>query len=309
MKSDLKANLMLHLIVLIFGFTGILGKMITLDSDLLVLYRMLIAAIGIWAYAFVAKKNDPLPWKKKLYLVFIGGIIALHWITFFESIKVSNVSVALVCISSASLFSAFLEPLFFRRRINPIEIFFGLMVIGGLALIFNFEPKYQLGIVLSCISAFLASLFTVLNGKLVKTINPTQISAYEISGGALFILGYFLLGSPISMETFFVGTSDLFYLIILGLICTSFAFVASVKVMQKLSPFTVTLSINLEPVYAIIMAFLFFNEYENVGWSFFVGGSMIIGTVILNAALKNIGRLKNRRSWMARFIPNKTTRF
>lgn len=305
MKESFRANVLLHVIVLIFGFTGVLGKLISANSDVLVLYRMFIAALGIWAYGYFTKKIEPISTKQILKLIGIGGIIALHWITFFESIKVSNISVALICISSASLFTALLEPLFYRRRVNLVEIFFGLIVVAGLLLIFNFEPQYQLGITLSLISAFLAALFTVLNGMLVKETGPTTISAYEIGGGALILLIYLGSKNGIDLPAFMVSLPDLGYLLILGLICTSYAFVASVQIMKQLTPFTVALTINLEPIYAIIMAFAFFGEHNNVGWSFYLGGAMILGTVILNGVVKNPNFIRNRRLWFKKVLTKK----
>ncbi|MEX2379115.1 MAG: DMT family transporter, partial [Vicingaceae bacterium] len=258
--SAYKNLILLHIVVLIFGFTGVLGKLITVPSELLVWHRMLIASISIGAYLAFRKSSFKMVSKGLWATILTGFIIAAHWIFFFESIKQSNVSITLAALASASIFTALLEPLFFKRKIQLYELFLGSLVILGLYFIFQFETENAIGVILGVIAAFLASLFTVINGKLIKKYNSGRISFYELSGGVLAITLYFIFNGKLDAIHFDLGVSNWIYLLILAVVCTAFAFVASVEVMKELTPFTVSLSINLEPIYGIILAFVFFGE-------------------------------------------------
>lgn len=285
---------LLHLVILIWGFTGILGKVLTdtLLAEQLVWHRMLIGAVSIGIASYFMAKT---PWpsrRETIQLLGVGVIIAVHWITFFWSIKVSNVSIALACLSSGSLFTAVLEPLFFKRKIQPYELILGLVVIGALVIIFKFESNYQLGILLSVCSAFLASLFTTINGKFAKNLDPVKVSLYEISGGWVVVSCWLMFSGGFTLVMFNLSPADIWSLLGLGTICTGFAFIAGVAVMKKLSPFTVSLSINLEPIYSIILAFFFFNEYRYLTFEFYIGAIIILATVVANALLK--ARVKRR---------------
>jgi len=285
---------LLHVVIVIWGFTGILGKVISLPSEQLVWFRMLIGAISIGLFAWYSG-NISFPSRKQLVqFTLVGAVIALHWLTFFGSIKASNVSIALACLSSGSLFTALLEPLFFKRKILTYEILLGLMVIAALAIIFKFETNYQLGIILSVTSAFLASLFTTVNAKFAQNTDPVKMSFYEISCGWIILSGWLLLNGIFSKEMFQLNWVDLSSLIALGTICTGFAFLAGVVVMKKVSPFTVSLSLNLEPIYSIILAFLFFNEYKYLTPEFYVGAFVILATVLINALVK--ARMKRKEA-------------
>ncbi len=277
---------LLHVTIIIWGFTGILGKIISIPSDQLVWYRMLIGSATIGLYAWYTGNLKRPASGQLLQLLGVGCIIALHWITFFGSIKASNVSIALACLSSGSLFTAILEPIFFRRKILAYEIVFGLAVIGALVLIFKFETQFQLGIILSVISAFLASLFTTINGKFAQTQNPVNVSFYEIAGGWMVLSLWMLANHSFAPSMFHLSLTDILSLITLGTICTGFAFLAGVTVMKKLSPFTVSLSLNLEPIYAIVLAFVFFNEYKYLTPEFYIGAFVILATVVANAVVK-----------------------
>ncbi len=279
---------LLHLVILMWGFTGILGKILTdtLLSEQVVWHRMLIGAISIGAAVVFMRKTAWPTAKQILQLLAVGAVIALHWITFFGSIKASNVSIALACLSSGSLFTAILEPIFFKRKVQAYELILGLAVIGALILIFKFETNFQLGIILSVTSAFLASLFTTINGKFVKDIDPVKVSLYEISGGWVVVSIWMLISGGFTVTMFQLSSGAIWSLVALGTICTGFAFIAGVAVMKKLSPFTVSLSINLEPIYAIVLAFFFFNEYKYLTIEFYIGASIILATVLANALLK-----------------------
>lgn len=296
MKQTKFGNLfLLHLIVFIFGFTGILGKLIETESDILVWWRMIIASITIAIFVYATgkiKKN--LSVNALIYSV-VGFIIAAHWVTFFEAIKQSNVSVTLACLSASSLFTAILEPIFFKRKLDKFELFFGVLVVSGLLLIFSFETEYKLGISLALTSAFLASLFTTINGKLIKNDNPYRISLVEMMAGALGITLWLLLQGKLTIEVFQLPPMDWFWIIILGTIATAFAFVVSVKVLEEISPFTVSLTINLEPVYGIVLAFFIFGSSEKMTWGFYVGTVLILASLYLNA-LHRKGKLRRKKA-------------
>lgn len=227
-----------------------------------------------------------MPKKGMVQTLFTGFIIAAHWILFFEAIKQSNVSVTLSALATASLFTALLEPIFFKRKLYPYELLLGLLVLLGLYFIFQFETDNSFGILLGIGSAFLASLFTVINGRLIKKYNSTRISFYELAGGTIAISLYFLVFKNGTLPNFDISSSDWFYLLLLAIICTAFAFVASVKVMEELTPFTVSLTVNLEPVYGIILAILFFGEEEKMSFGFYAGTLVILASLFLNVLFK-----------------------
>jgi len=222
----------------------------------------------------------------------VGFIIAAHWIFFFEAIKQSNVSIALAATATGSLFTALLEPIFFKRKLHLYELLLGSIVILGLYFIFQFETENSVGIWLGVMAALLASLFTVMNGQLIKRYDSTRISLYELGGGVIAISIYFLLFSPSTLPNFQLSTSDWIWMLILAIVCTAFAFVASVKVMEELTPFTVSLSINLEPVYGILLALLIFGESEKMSEGFYLGTSLILCSLFLNVWIKR--RLKKK---------------
>jgi len=292
--ATLKDYLKLHSVILVWGFTGILGKVITVSAVSIVWYRTLIAFSSLLVFLYFRKNEIKIPSKDLIKYLSTGIIIALHWFFFFEALKVSTVSVTLATLASATLFTSILEPLFFKKKIVGYEILFGLMVIAGLLLIFSFETKYQLGIFYSLLSAFCASLFTTLNGIFVGNGGkPSQITMYEMLGSVLIISLYLLIFQSFNIDDLSLvnpETGDyylnLIYLLILGIICTSIAFVISVDVMKKLTPFTVSISINMEPIYAIILALLFFGEDEKMTWGFYLGTLLIITTIFGNGFLK-----------------------
>lgn len=298
--ATLKDYLKLHSVILVWGFTGILGKVITVSAVSIVWYRTLIAFSSLLIFLYFRKNEIKIPSKDLIKYLFTGIIVALHWFFFFEALKVSTVSVTLATLASATLFTSILEPLFFKKKIVGYEILFGLMVIAGLLLIFSFETKYQLGIFYSLLSAFCASLFTTLNGIFVGNGGkPAQITMYEMLGSVLIISLYLLIFQRFSLSDLSLidpETGDyylnLIYLLILGVICTSIAFVISVDVMKKLTPFTVSISINMEPIYAIILALLFFGEDEKMTWGFYLGTLLIITTIFGNGFLKKRNKQK-----------------
>ncbi|TVZ55671.1 EamA domain-containing membrane protein RarD [Lutibacter sp. Hel_I_33_5] len=292
LENKLKNYLHLHFIVFIWGFTAILGALITIDAIPLVWYRMLLAVLFILIYFLIRKKDLKVDKKGLIKFLISGIIIAVHWITFFKAIKVSTVSVALVMMSTGAFFTSFIEPFFFKRRIKPVEILLGLLVICGLYIIFNFESDYRLGIIYALISSFLSALFAVLNGLYIKEYNANIISFYQLFFGVLAITVLLLFTGKFSVDFFILSSKDWMYLLILSSFCTAYAFIASVKVMKYLSPYTVMLTINLEPVYAIILALLVFGEKEQMKPAFYYGAFIVLFVVLLNGIIKN--RMKKK---------------
>jgi len=306
-NAKLVSYLHYHLIVFIWGFTAVLGALISIEAIPLVWYRMGIASILI--YLYVKWKKIDLGVNRKTFIGFTiaGIIIALHWITFFGAIKAANVSVTLAVMSTGAFFTSILEPLVYKRKIIWYELFFGLVVIVALYIIFDVETSYHLGIGLALISALLSAVFTLINGKFAHKHNPAKISFYELLIGTLFIMVFYAFAKayttflntdiftiPIDFESIFVLTgADMIYLFILASICTAYAFIASVKVMKHLSPYTLMLTINLEPVYGIILAFLILGDAEKMSTEFYYGAIVILMVVLLNGIFKN--RISFRR--------------
>ena len=285
--SRYKNYFLLHFIIFIWGFTGILGGLISLSAVSLVWYRMLIAVAGVFLWGLIRNNSFKVSSKQLMYAMAVGLVIAAHWVFFYQSIKSSTISIAVVCLSCATFFSSLFEPLFFKRKIYPYELIFGLLVVLGLIYIFNFQTGYATGILLGVVSAILSALFTVLNGKLAKNYNAISLSLYELMGGFLGLSLYFLFTSKFNANLFFVPLSDMMYLVILGIVCTAFAFVGSVIVMKQLSPYTVVISTNLEPVYTIILAYFIFGEKEKMNIQFYIGAAFIVLILFANAYYKS----------------------
>lgn len=296
-KPRIKNYLHLHFLVFIAGFTAILGELITIKAIPLVWFRMVIAAILMFIYIKIAKVKLKINPKALLRLSIAGIIIALHWITFFGAIDEANISIALAMFSTGAFFASFIEPIIYKRKIIWYEILFGVIVIIGVFIITQSEIKYLTGIILGISSAFFSSLFAVLNGKFLKHHTATVISFYEFLSGVFFISLYILIfDNGFSGNFFNLSQSDFGYLFILASICTAYAFIASVYVMKLISPYTVVLTYNLEPIYGIVMAIILFPEKEKMSPSFYYGASLILAIVILNGVLKNLRFLKRKRS-------------
>lgn len=296
-NAKFKNYLHLHFLVFIAGFTAILGELITIKAIPLVWYRMIIASILMFIYIKIAKVKLKINLKSILRLSIAGVIIALHWITFFGAIDEANISITLAMFSTGAFFASLIEPIIYKRSIIWYEILFGIIVIAGVFIITQSEIKYLTGIILGISSAFLSSLFAVLNGSFLKQHSATVISFYEFLSGVFFISIYILcFGEGFSIDFFSLSQSDFGYLFILASVCTAYAFIASVYVMKMISPYTVVLSYNLEPIYGIIMALILFPEKEKMSASFYYGAIIIISVVLLNAILKNSRKLKRKPS-------------
>ena len=286
-KTELKNYLHLHFLVFIWGFTAILGALISIDAIPLVWYRMLIAAVLIFFYILIVKKPIKISSIAMVKFIIGGILIAVHWIFFFLAIKIANVSIALVAMSTGALFASLIEPFFFKRKLILIELLFGLIVISGLYLIYNVENEYTLGILYVLIASFLFALFTVLNGLYIKKHDAVLISFYQLIFGVIFITIFVLSTTGLKIENFTLNSSDILYLFILGSICTAYTFIVSVKIMKYITPYTMMHTVNLEPVYGIILAVLIFGEKEKMSPQFYVGALIILLTVIINGILKN----------------------
>jgi drug/metabolite transporter (DMT)-like permease len=291
---DMKQALVkLHISVFLAGFTGILGALITLNEGLLVWYRIAITVVSLFAWLYWSKKLERVPagfvWK----LFGIGALIAIHWVCFYGSIKVANVSIGLVCFASVGFFTAILEPIFTGKPFSWAETFLGLLSLIGIYLIFHFDSRYRTGIILGIACSLLAALFSVLNKRYVSIAKPQTIMLYELSGG-LLVLTLFM---PLYLWYFptdyiFPDLNDWLWLLVLAWLCTILAMDLMLQALKKISAFTQNLSLNLEPVYGILMAFIFFNENKQLKGSFYIGFALIIVSVVLQM----VRVIRNRRS-------------
>ena len=286
-KNNLKHFIHLHFLVFIAGFTAVLGELISNSSVSIVWHRMLIASILTIFFILLKKKSLKINLKQLLKFSFLGLIIALHWITFFEGIEQSNISVTLAMFSTAAFFTSFLEPLFFKRKIIFYEIILGLLVVVGVYLIFNAEFNFINGIILGILSAFFASLFSVLNGVMIQNDSAVKISFYEFVSGVIFITIYLLFTENINtlnIENYL--SLNYLYIFILGSVCTAYAFIASVYLLKFITPYSVVLTYNLEPIYGILLALLFFGDNEKMSFQFYIGLFLILSSVLINMYVK-----------------------
>jgi drug/metabolite transporter (DMT)-like permease len=284
--------LLLHLVVFIWGFSPILGRYITVGSGQLVWFRMLITIIAMYAYVRWKNKNLAISRREIIQLAGIGLIIMVHWLSFYEAIKVSNISVTMVAFSTGTLFSSVIEPILFKRRVRFYEVVIGLVIIGAIAVIFSIEFRYWLGIVLGIAAAFTSSLFGVLNGIMSRRLPPAVISFYEISSALLGLTLVFLVTGKFDAGFFELDQASVTGILVLALVCTVFPFIASVNLARYISPYTIVLTVNLETVYGIIWGILFYNENKEVKPAFYLGVVIILLAIFLNSYLKRLNEKK-----------------
>jgi len=292
-NDKLKSYLHLHLIVFIWGFTAILGKLLSIDAVALVWYRMGLASVLIFWY--VKYKNISLHISRSQIIkyVFGGVVIALHWVTFFYAIKISNISIALATMSTGAFFAIFIEALYKRKKVDIQELIFGVLAIVGLYIIYQAEISLQLGMLVALLSSFLSALFSVFNADFVKEESAIVISFYEIVFGVIAVTVYLLCSGELLTEGFFIlQPLDYLWLFILSSVCTAYAFIVSIDLLKKLSAFTVMLTINLEPIYAIVLALILFPTNEKMSTSFYLGAGLILLTVVVNGILKTASKNK-----------------
>lgn len=277
-----KALVQLHIAVFLAGFTAILGKLITLNEGLLVWFRLFITVVTLGAIMYSRKQLLRIPAKDILRIFGVGTIVAIHWVTFYGSVKYANVSVALVCFSASGFFTAFFEPLILRRRISMIEVLLGLMAIAGIYIIFDFHPQYKIGVIFGIISAMGSALFPIFNKTLLLTYSPKTLTLYELGGGLLaltVLVPLYLIQFP---AAYYLPTgTDWLWLLVLAWFCTVLSFDLQLNALKKISAFTANLTYNMEPVYGIILAFIFFKENENLQREFYFGVGLILMAVIL----------------------------
>ena len=290
MASNIKAYFKLHLIVFIWGFTAVLGALIKLDYFSLTWYRMGLASLFLLLYILwnPNQRKQLLQWDLKTQARYLlgGVIIALHWIAFFYAIKVSNVSITLVSLSSGAFFTSLLEPVLFKRKIYIYEILLGLLILGGFFVLLKIEKIEFIGVYFALIAAFLSGLFSVINGIYVQNKDAIQLSFFQLLYGFLF-LTFILLFTGKLQHLPMPSYTDWFYLLILASICTAYAFTQSINVMKHLSPYTVMLSINLEPVYGIILAVLVLGDKEKMSSNFYIGAAIILSIIVLDSIIKH----------------------
>ena len=286
-RGNLKSYLILHMIVFIWGFTAILGALISIQADALVWYRMLFAAVFLFFFILFKKESFRIPMREFFKLIFVGLLIAVHWIFFFEAIHVSNVSITLAVFSLGAFLASILEPIFYGRKVLWYEVFFGLIIIAALGMILQVEINYFEGIMYALVSIIIGVLFTLMNGKLIEKHELSVITFYEFLAGVFFITIYFLFTNKFTFDFFILTTNDWVYLLILSSVCTAYAFTASVKVMRVLSPYTVMLTTSLEPVYGIVLAYFIIGGKEKMSVEFYIGAVLIVVTVILNGIVKH----------------------
>lgn len=279
--------LRLHFIVFLWGFTAILGKLISTDANVLVFYRMSFAAVFLYLYIRVFKKESIKVTKTLLLkLIAIGSVMAFHWLFFFQSIKVSNVSIALSCLSLSTLFASLIEPLVFKRKPDWIEVIIGLIIVICISLIFNAELKYKEGIFYGILCALFGTIFSVFNGKIFGKTSSGNIIFYEIAGGWLIISLYFLFTEQISSVSE-ISYTDIALIVLLASVFTAYPMFESVKLMKFISPFTLILTVNLEPVYGIILAFFIFGASEHMSPVFYIASLVMILAIVINGIIKS----------------------
>ncbi|MGZ5262750.1 MAG: DMT family transporter [Kaistella sp.] len=276
----------LHLIVFLWGFTAILGKLVHANAQILVFYRMLFAAFFLFIFIrFIKRDSLKVSRKLLIQLSAIGGFMAFHWLFFFYSIKVSNVSIALSCLSLSTLFAAVLEPLIFKRKIDISEVVMGIVIVICMGLIFKTEFHYKEGIFFGILTALFGTIFSVFNGKIYGKTSSGNIIFYEIFSGFLLLSLFYLFTGQISQLNE-ISYRDLSLILLLASVFTAFPMLESIKLMKYISPFTLILTINLEPVYGIILAFFIFGESEQMSPVFYIASLIMILAIVANGIIK-----------------------
>ncbi len=281
----LKEFLLLHGIIFLWGFTGIIGKLLHQESFIIVWYRVFIASLGLLAYLWFTKSRFSVKRTHILPVVLVGIVVALHWITFYYAIQISTASLGILCLATTTVHVVWLEPLIMKTAFQWKKLFFSLMVVAGVAFIArDFKGDVLLATGIGLLSALLAGIFSVSNAKLSQTIPAPILSFYELTTGWVGISLYLLI-TQVPAKMFYLSWSDLWWLLFLGLVCTSFAFIVAINLVKKLGAYTVSLTINLEPIYTMILAVVLLNEHKILSIEFYVSAFLIIGALLLNAWL------------------------
>ncbi len=309
-KGGYKSYLEIHIAVLLFGFTAILGKFIVFDQLALVWHRMWIAVVGLLLFPGVIRGARKIGKRSLITFALIGVIVSIHWVSFFASVKLGNVSIALACMATTTLFISFLEPIITKSKFQWYELIIGAFVIGGILLILDIGEAYYASIFVGLLAAFLAALFSTLNKQHLKQHNPISVSAVELLAGFVFLtlvipifeggidFSAYSLTQP-NLESkyplFGVHLHSFWYLLVLGLLCTSVAYVLALSSLRGLSAFSAGLAVNLEPIYGVIMAIIIFNEDSELTTKFYIGTGLIFLSVIIHPVITRIQRRRAKR--------------
>ena len=288
MWEKLKYQLTLHLIIFIWGFTAILGKWIDADAFVLVWYRVIIAFFSLLVFLIILRRNLIIQSGSNAWKTLgVGVLVALHWLTFYISIKESTASLAIICLATTTIHVSWLEPLVMKRKFLWSELVLGVIIIGGILLITgNTGEQNMIGIAFGLLSAILAASFSVFNARLIQDVTASKITLYEMFSASI-VMSLFLIFNPsFTLNNLLISSNDFYLLLFLGIICTSVAFLITVEITKFLGAFTVTLSINMEPIYTLGLAAWFLGEHQELSIWFYVGASIIVGAVFGNAILK-----------------------
>ena len=297
LKNKFRNQLHLHFIVFIWGFTAILGALISIDAIPLVWFRVLLAAFVLFIFLKIRKIPFNENGSDMLKLFFGGVLVALHWVTFFHAIKISTISTTLITLSSSAFFVVIIKPFFEKKRIEVYELLLAVLAMLGFVVIFYSETLYTKGILVALLSAMLVAFFSVYNSKLIKSYRGSKIAFYELFFAGIFLTVILIFKNDFNVAYFKLSQSDWFYLLLLAVICTAYPFVVATNLLKKMSPFTIVLTNNLEPVYGIILALIIFGEKEQMSTQFYVGAAIIFSSVLLNGILKSrkfTGRMKTK---------------
>jgi len=298
-----KTHILMHVIIFIWGFTGILGKLILLSPEKIVWFRILIAVLGLLVILKFRKTPLKLANSRDIWkLIIVGFFVSMHWLTFYKSISLSTASLGILCLSTTTIHVTWLEPFIMKRKFSWLEFILGLIIMYGIYFVSgNFNAQQYEALAYGLTSAFFAALFSVFNAKLVQTIPSAQISFYELLVGLVVLTVFLFTSGNVNAELFVMRWEDFAWLLFLGVVCTSFAFVAIVDVVKELGAFTVSLSINLEPVYTILLAIVLLHEHEMLSEKFYIGASIIILIVVANGLLKYALKRRTNRPIIKRF--------
>jgi len=281
-----KSYLLLHIAVILAGFTGVFGKLISLNEGLLVWYRVFFSALWLFLILQLFPVKPVSSFREKFDIAKVGMLITIHWVFFYGSIKYSNVSIGVVCYSLTSMYTAIFEPLINKRKFVPTQLLLSMLTLFGIALIFHFDSSYQVGIVLGVVSSAFAALYTVYNERLVKKYDSRVINYYQMVGGTVglgVLMPVYLWFFPVAR--LIPGVRDVVWLLLLSLFCTVGLYILFAESLKRIPAFTVNLSFNLEPIYAIVMAFWFFGEGREVNLSFYVGLVFVGASVVLQSVI------------------------
>lgn len=281
----LKDYLQLHFIVLILGLTAILGRLISIDVYTLVLLRTGLACVGMACILYFRKQSFLVSLKNFWLLMLMGSVVAVHWLCFFGSARLATISVSLIVFSTTPFFTSIIEPLYYRRKMSLFEVFLGIMVVIGIACIFTFESEYVLGIVVGSFGSFLAAIFTIVNSKLTHRLKAEAINFYEMGAACGFVA--LLMAASAGAAWFDIPFTspvgqDWLWILVLAFGCTLYPNLKVLDLLKRFSAFTVNLSINMEPVYGILLALLVFGEKEQMSVGFYVGATIIISTLAIH---------------------------